>query len=166
VKGLAFDLIRAGLKHGGERIASDGDLDLEVDDLLALSQTLATIARVAARARVEVDEAAAALIGPGVAYRYGDHVVAWKHGYKWQAYKDTARFVVSAARSDPEWVLELFNVNGIRKTGVEKVAKRMGLDPEMVVSTVLSKTWEDAPRLQWKWQPEQEDSNDRNDRDG
>jgi hypothetical protein len=150
----ALDLVAIGLKYDGERVTAAGDLPTDVDELLALSQALGVIARVASRIRVEVDEEAASVIGPGRPYRYGDHIVTWRHGYKWRPYDAATKFILDVARALPEGILDLFSPAAMRKTGIEKVARKMGLDPELVITTVLAKEWEDSPRLIWKWQPE------------
>lgn len=146
--GKALALVETALAYPGEQT---GGLDgLNLDGLLELSTTLGRVATAARAVRVEVDEAAAAVLGPGVAYEYGDQRVSWSHGWKWKPYETAAEFVVAAVTADPTAVLDLFSLGSIRKTGIERAAKKMGLDPDLVVGTVLAREYEREPRLVWK----------------
>lgn len=145
----AFDLLRAGVERPrGESVTDPGELPDTVDDLMALRQEVLDVVEVAGRVRREIEVQVAALIGPGVAYIYGGLRLRWNHPSKWRTYPKAVRaFVTDALSRNPEWAEDLFNLNGIRKTGVEKVAKRMGIDPETAVRTILYRDYEPEPRL-------------------
>lgn len=156
----ALDLVRVGLTYDGERITEPGELPDDLDDLATLASTLGNIAQVARRLRAEVESTLADLLGPGGSFRQGEHVISYQRGWKWRPQSTTGAFVVSVAEADPAAILDLFPMGSIRKTGVEKVARQMGLDPETVVATVLDRARDDEPSIQRKWKPIMEDSHD------
>lgn len=145
----AFALLRAGVERPrGESVTDPGELPDTVDDLMALRQDVLDVVEVAARVRREIEVQVATLIGPGVSYEYGGLRLRWAHPSKWRTYPKAVRaFVEAAAQADPANIADLFNLNGIRKTGVEKVAKRLGVDPETAVRTILYRDYEPEPRL-------------------
>ncbi len=143
-----LDLITEHMAYGE---ADPAELPDDLDELLHL-RTLLQEARAAALAvRQAVDEKVGALLGPGRTHEYGDSVVSWRHGYKWKPIPEAAeRFVEDVAAEDPGLVKELFNLNSMRKTGVERAANRLGVDPETAVGTVLEKVWDQNPSVQVK----------------
>ncbi len=144
----AFSLLEAQLAYGE---SDPAELPDDLDDLLHLRNFLTALVPAIYAVRNDADEKAAKLIGPGKSYEYGESIYRWGHGYDWKAIPDvTAAFVEKAAADDPSIVEVLFNMNDIRKTGVEKAATRMGLTPEAAVDTVLEKKWKKAPGLQVK----------------
>lgn len=158
----ALALVEAALVYGDEQTVSADDLSTDLDDLLALSRTLTEIAQAARKVAKEVDVIAAGILGPGRRHRMGDHQVSWTHDWRWTAQTGARQFVVDVAEQCPECVLDLLPVTALRKTGVEKVAKRLGYDPETVVATVLDRKYQDEPTLVWKYQPETGEQHDRN----
>ena len=148
----ALQLVRTGLRSPrGEPVTTTGDLPDDLDQLLALRDRLHELLQVARQVRSEVDAKVGMVLGPGRTYEYGDNLVRWKHGYRWRADKDAVnRFVEDVARRDPAQMVHLFNPNAIRKTGVERVARNLGYDPETAVDTLLHKVWDDEPSVQFK----------------
>ena len=143
-----FGLIEEILAYGEPDPA---ELPDTADELLALHDKLNEIRAAAMTLRNTVDSKAAEVIGAGVKYDYGPYVVSWRHGFRWKAQPEAVRaFVVSAAQEDPDLIGDLFNPNSIRKTGVEKVARALGVDPSVAVDSVLERVRDEHPRLQFK----------------
>lgn len=135
----------------GEPITDPTELPDGLDDLLALSNLLTELASVVYRLRREVEAKAAVVLGPGRWYEYGDQKVKWDHGWTWKTEPEAFnKFLVDVAERAPDMLTELFNPNDVRKTGLEKAARALDLDPESVVATVLYRKWSDQPGLQWK----------------
>ncbi len=137
-----------GVLHYGE--PDPVDLPDDTDELLAIHDKLNAIRAACMTLRQVTDEKVAQLIGPGQPYEYGDHVVSWRHGYKYKATPEAADVVAKICAADHEAVKDLFNMNAIRKTGLERVAARNDFPVTATVETVLEKVWDDAPRLQFK----------------
>ncbi len=144
----AFGLLEEQLAYGE---SDPGELSDDLDDLLHLRSLLIDIGLALRALRQTTDEKVGSVLGPGKKYEYGDSVVSWRHGYKWKPILEAAeRFVTSVVSQDPEAVHLLFPMSAIRKTGVEKAAHLIGVDPEALVSTVLEKVWDKTPRVQIK----------------
>jgi len=148
----AVRYVSAGLSApSGEPITTNSELPDDLDDLLALSNAMTEIVSVAYQLRNEVDAKAADLLGPGKWYEYGEQQVRWSHGWSWKADKEAVeKFIRDLADTAPDELVGLFNPNDIRKTGVEKAARALGLEPETVVDTLLYRKWKNEPGLQWK----------------
>ncbi len=144
----AFGLLEEQLAYG----ESDPDeLSDDLDELLHLRSLLIEIGQALRGLRQTTDEKIGSVLGPGKKYEYGDSIVTWRHGYKWKPILEAAEpFVTSVVSQDPEAVHLLFPMSSIRKTGVEKAAHLIGVDPDALVSTVLEKVWDKAPRVQIK----------------
>jgi len=144
----AFGLLEGQLAYGE---SDPGELPDDLDDLLHLRSLLIEIGRALRGLRQTTDEKVGSVLGPGKKHEYGDSVVTWRHGYKWKPILEAAEpFVTSVVSQDPEAVHLLFPMSSIRKTGVEKAAHLIGVDPDALVSTVLEKVWDKAPRVQVK----------------
>ncbi len=144
----AFSLLEAQLAYGE---SDPAELPDDLDDLLHLRSLLIEFGQALRGLRQTTDEKIGAVLGPGKQYEYGDSIVSWQHGYKWKPIPGAAEpFVTSVLNQDPEAVHLLFPMSAIRKTGVEKAAHLIGVDPEALVSTVLEKVWDKAPRVQVK----------------
>ena len=148
----ALRWIATGLSSpSGEPITVEDELPDDLDELLALSNAMTEIVSVAYQLRNEIDAKAATKLGAGKWYEYGEQQVRWSHGWSWKADKEAVeRFLLDLAERAPHALVDLFNPNSIRKTGVEKAAGALGLDPETVVDTLLYRKWKDEPGLQWK----------------
>ncbi len=144
----AFGLLEGQLAYGE---SDPAELPADLDDLLHLRSLLIEIGQALRTLRQATDEKVGSMLGPGKKYEYGDSIVTWRHGYKWKPILDAAEpFVTSVVSQDPEAVHLLFPMSSIRKTGVEKAAHLIGVDPDALVSTVLEKVWDKAPRVQVK----------------
>ncbi len=148
----AFGLLEAQLNYGE---SDPGELPDDLDALLHLRSLLIEIGQALRALRQVTDEKVGSVLGPGKKYEYGEGkstlIVTWRHGYKWKPILDAAEpFVTSVVSQDPEAVHLLFPMSSIRKTGVEKAAHLIGVDPDALVSTVLEKVWDKAPRVQVK----------------
>ena len=142
-----FELLKTQVAYGE---ADPDELPTDLDDLLHVRSLLVELGQALRVVRQTCDEKLGDVLPTG-GYDYGDNVVSFYRGFKWKAIPDAAtKFVTDVAVLHPEDVTELFNVNSMRKTGVEKLAGRMGLDPDLVVETVLEKVWDKAPRVQIK----------------
>jgi hypothetical protein len=127
------------------------DLPDDLDELLALHDKLNTVRAAALVVRQTVDTKIGLTLGPGVKHEYGDSIVTWRHGYRWKPIAAAAMaFVNDVVAENPGAALLLFPVTAIRKTGVEKAAKYLGVDPQAAVDTVLEKVWDPEPSVQFK----------------
>lgn len=134
-----------------EPVTEPDELPDDLNDLLALANALDELAKAAATVKREVEAKAAQTLGPGKWHEYGAQKVRWGHSYSWKAEPEAVeRMIAHAARVDPTLILDLFNPNSIRKTGVERVAAKLDMDPEAAVKTLLYKKWSSEPGLQWK----------------
>ncbi len=144
----AFSLLEGQLAYGE---SDPAELPDDLDDLLHLRTLLIELGQALRTLRQTTDEKVGSVLGPGKKYEYGDSIVTWRHGFKWKPILDAAKpFVTSVVTEDPEAVHLLFPMSSIRKTGVEKAAHLIGVDPDALVSTVLEKVWDKAPRVQVK----------------
>ena len=147
-------LIGAQLKAGdvGECVIDEtDDLPDEVEQLLALHDKLTSVISAAQKIRKVVDGKTAELIGPGVWYPYGEYQAAWKHPWQWKPITSNMEtFLIAAVEESPDSVTTLFPLTAVRKTGIEKVATQMGVNPEVAIATVLEKVWDEKPRLMFK----------------
>lgn len=135
----------------GEPITDPEELPDDLDDLLALANNLREIASVANTLRKEVEAKAATVLGPGKWYQYGDAAYTWNHSYRWKAHERAVENLIrNAAAQDPDLVTGLFNPNSIRKTAIGKVARALGMDPEVAVGSILYKEWSKEPGLRSK----------------
>ncbi len=144
----AFGLLEEQLAYGE---SDPAELSDDLDELLHLRSLLIKIGQALQGLRQTTDEKIGSVLGPGKKYEYGDSIVSWRHGYKWKPIPGAAEpFVTSVLNQDPDAVHLLFPMSAIRKTGVEKAAHLIGVDPEALVSTVLEKVWDKTPRVQVK----------------
>lgn len=148
----AFDLMRVAVRRPkGERMVDPDELPGTIDSLMALRTDLMEVSSAIGEIRREVEVKVASILGPGQTYVYGPDRLRWTHPWKWRVYRSAIeKFVGDAAAADPANVLELFNPNSIRKTGIEKVAKRLGVDPDLAVRTLMYREHEPEPRLEIK----------------
>ena len=143
-----FELLKSQVAYGE---ADADELPDDLDDLLHVRSLLIELGAALRDVRQVTDEKVGATLPAGQKYEYGDSVVSFYQGFKWKPIPEAAgKFVTDVAVLHPEKVTDLFNLNTIRKTGVETAAARMGLDPTIVVETVLEKVWDKAPRVQVK----------------
>lgn len=143
-----FGLLKTQVAYGE---ADPDDLPSELNDLLHVRSLLIELGQALRAVRQVCDEKVGATLEPGQKYEYGDSVVSFYQGYKWKPIPDAAeKFVTDVAVLHPDAVTVLFNLNSIRKTGVEKLAVRMGFDPEVMVETVLEKVWDKTPQVKVK----------------
>jgi hypothetical protein len=127
------------------------DLPDDLDVLLAIHDKLNAVRAAALVVRQTVDTKIGGLLGPGVKHEYGESIVSWRHNYRWKPIiKAITPFITQVVGKDPEATLMLFPVTAIRKTGVEKAARILGVDPDAAVETVLEKVWDDHPSVQFK----------------
>ena len=143
-----FELLKDQVAYGE---ADADELPDDLDDLLHVRSLLVELGQALRVVRQVCDEKVGDTLEPGGKYEYGDSVVSFYRGFKWKPIPEAAtKFVTDVAVLHPETVTELFNVNYMRKTGVETAAARMGLDPGLVVETILEKVWDKTPRVQVK----------------
>ncbi len=144
----AFGLLEAQMAYGE---SDPDDLSDDLDDLLHLRSLLIEIGQALRALRQTAEEKVGSVLGPGKKYEYGDSIVTWRPGYKWKPILEAVKpFVTSVVSQDPDAVHLLFPMSAIRKTGVEKAAHLIGVDPDALVSTVLEKVWDKTPRVQVK----------------
>ena len=147
----ALDLLETALLHayGAEPITDPEELPDELDELCALISTLTEVAALVRTLKSEVEAKTATALGEGGRFIYGEHEVRYTKGYAYRATEEAASFITDAVEMDPELVTTLFNLNGMRKTGLEKVAHVLGMSKEAVVDTVLYKRWDDEPKVKF-----------------
>jgi len=150
-KQQALDLLETALVHayGDEPITDPAELPDELDELCALISTLTEVASLVRKLRAEVEAKTADTLGKDGRYVYGEHEVRYSKGYSYKATDEAAEFITDAVGKDPDLVLTLFNMNSMRKTGLEKVGHVLGLPVDAVVDTVLFKKWDDEPKVKF-----------------
>ena len=146
----ALELLETALMHayGDEPITDSEDLPDDLDELCALVSTLGEVAALVRRLKGEVEAKTADTLGEGGRYNYGDFSVRYSKSYTYKATEEAAEFITDAVEKDPNVVMKLFNLNSMRKTGLESVAHTLELPVEAVVDTVLYKKWGE-PKLQF-----------------
>jgi hypothetical protein len=146
MRDLALTLTETGMSTpAGEPITDPSDLPDGLDDLLDLLSTLTELSRVVGVLRREVEAKAGGVLGPGHTHVYGESKVSYSRPWKWRPIAGAAvAFVEDLQGSE---ITDVFNVNQMRKTGVEKVARGRGLDPSVVVDTVLDRERAAEPKI-------------------
>ena len=147
----AMELLETALHHayGSEPITDPQELPDDLDELCALISTLTEVAALVRRLKSEVEAKTADTLGEGGRYNYGEYEVRYTKGYSWKATEVAEQFVADAVAKNPELVTRLFNMNAMRKTGLEAVADALDLPTEAVVDTVLYKKWDDEPKVKF-----------------
>ena len=138
-----FDLVKDQMAYGE---ADPAELPDNMDDLLHLRFWMVEVSQAIRALRQSCDEKIGTVLAQGEKYEYGDSIISYRHGYKWKPIPDSVKALVETFH-EPEDVLALFPVGSIRKTGLEKVAARHGMDPAVAVASVLEKVWDKAPSV-------------------
>ncbi len=139
----ALELLETALMHayGDEPITDGDDLPDDLDELCALISTLGEVASLVRRLKAEVEAKTADTLGENGRYVYGEFEVRYSKTHTYRATDEAAAFITDAVEINPDLVTTLFNLNSMRKTGLEAVAGTLGLPVEAVVDTVLFKKW-------------------------
>ena len=147
----ALELLETALMHayGAEPITDPDDLPDELDELCALVSTLAEVGALVRQLKSEVEAKTATALGENGRYVYGEHEVRYTKSYTYKATEEATQFITDAVAKDPTLVDVLFNMNAMRKTGLEKAANALDLPIEAVVDTVLFKKWDDEPKVKF-----------------
>ncbi len=147
----ALDLLETALMHayGGEPITDPSELPDDLNELCALVSTLTEVASLVRQLKAEVSAKTADALGEDGRFVYGDYEVRYSKGYTYRATEEAAGFIIDALDMDPELVTTLFNMNAMRKTGLEKAAHVLGMPVEAAVDTVLFKKWDDEPKVKF-----------------
>jgi hypothetical protein len=146
MRDLALSLAETGMSTpAGEPVTDPSDLPDTLDGLLELLNTLTELARVLRTVKREVEAKTGGLLEPGQSYEYGLLDVRYSRSYRWRPIVEAAEGFARTLTYDE--VTDVFNVNSMRKTGVEKVARSRGLNPSVVVDTLLVKEWDAEPKV-------------------
>ena len=147
----ALELLETALYHayGSEPITDPLELPDDIDELCALVSTLTEVSALVGRLKAEVAAKTADVLGVNGTHLYGDYEVRYSKSYSWKATEAAEQFITDAVRKKPELAATLFNMNGMRKTGLEAVAEALDLPVEAVIDTVLFKKWDDEPKVKF-----------------